>query len=274
MQSYNDKFSLSLSPTFNLGEKEQIERFLDHGIGGFFALYSDYNQVASLKEFAEKKGAFFQSIHAKHHPMREMWFDGEKTEYILSDIKETIISAKRVGVDKVIMHLYTGFLDEHPNEIGVKRAGELLEVAEKHGVKLCFENLEGTDFLDAVLTEYSFCDYARLCYDTGHENCYGTHQVVDKHKDKIFALHINDNMGIRSPQKTLTGADDLHLLPFDGNVDFNRVISLIKNAKLENELTFELKFSKDELSNKYREMSFDAYLDRVKQSMEKLARLF
>ena len=273
MENYQGKFCLAISPTFNLTEQEQLERFARHKIDGFFAIYKDYEQIANLKEIADKKGLFFQSLHAKHHLMREMWFDGDKTDYIMSDLKESIVSCSKVGVDRLIMHLYTGFTDEKPNDIGIKRAGELLELAKKHGVYLCFENLEGTDFLDAVLTEYSACDNARLCYDTGHENCYGTHEVVDKHKDKITALHINDNMGTRNKDKTLSGADDMHLLPFDGNVDFNRVISLIKHANLQNELTFEFKFSKDPLSDKYRALSFDEYLELAKSRMLRLAKM-
>ncbi len=267
------KFCLSLSPTFNLTEQEQILKFNEHGIDGFFALYKDQKQIEELANLARKKSMFFQSIHAKHHPMREIWYDGDKTSYIISDIKDTIKCASEIGVDRVIMHLYTGFIDEKPTTIGIKRAGEFLEVAEKYNVKLCFENLEGTDFLDAVLTEYSCCDYARLCYDTGHENCYGTHAVVDKFKHKISALHINDNMGIRSKDKILTGADDLHLLPFDGNVDFNRVANLIINANMQGELTFELKISKDPLSDKYRQMIIDEYLEKAKERMQKLDNL-
>lgn len=264
---------MALSPTFNLSEKEQLEKFASHGLDGFFAIYKDYEQVATLKEFAEKKGLFFQSIHAKHHPMREMWFDGENTEYLMNDLKESIVSAGAVGVDRVIMHLYTGFDNNKPTTAGIKRAGELLELAQKHGVYICFENLQCPIFLDAVLTEYRDCDYAKLCYDTGHEHCYLTHAVVDKFKDKISALHINDNMGLRNKDKTLSRADDLHLLPFDGNADFNRVVDLIRYSNMQKELTFEFKFSDDILSEKYKKMSFDKYLDLAKERMLRLANM-
>ena len=265
------KLCMSLSPTFNLTELEQIQKFNEHGIDGFFALYKDDRQIFDIAEFAEKKGSFFQSVHAKHHPMREMWFGGEHLESMMIDLKNTIICTSRAGIDRVIMHVYTGFYGDKPTTEGVKRVGELLEVAEKHNIKLCFENLEGSEFLDAVLGEYSWCDNARFCYDTGHENCYATHWVVDKYKDKITALHINDNMGVRG--KDLNGADDLHLLPFDGNVDFNRVVSLIKNANMQHELTFEFKFSKDPLSDKYKNMNFDEYLTLAKERMQKLAKM-
>lgn len=270
------KLCMAISNTFNMDEIEQLEKFSEHGIDGFFALYKDYVQVEKLKEFADKKGLFFQSIHAKHHPMRELWIADQKSERlteILKDLKETVVSASKLNVDRVIMHVYTGFYDEEPTKEGLGRIGEILEVAEKHGVTLCFENLEGENFLDATLSEYNNCKYAKMCYDCGHENCYGTHKVVDKYKDKICALHINDNKGIRNEYKILSGNDDMHLLPFDGNVDFNRVVNIIKHANMQNELTFEFKFCKDAIADKYRQMSFDQYLKTAKEKMEKLANM-
>ncbi len=271
MENYNGKLCLSLSNTFNLSEVEQIEKIKNHGIDGFFALYNNDEQIYNLAEIADKRKIFFQSIHAKHHPMRKLWYGGDNTDFIMQDLISTIKCASKVGVDRVIIHAYTGFEPDDPTMIGLKRMGELLEVADKYGIKLCFENLEGEQFLDATLSEYKNCKYARMCYDCGHENCYGTHKVVDKFKDKIFALHINDNMGIRSKDKVLSGADDMHLVPFDGNVDFNRVVNLIKHANMQNELTFELKICKDALADKYRQMSFDDYLSFAKSRMQKVA---
>lgn len=264
------KLCLAVSKTFNYSQIEQIQKFKNHNIDGFFAVYENDKQTFELADFASKTGMFFQSIHANYYAMREMWYDGEQTNYIMEQLKSTIKCASECGVDRVILHLYTGFLQEQPTLLGLKRAGELLETAQKYKVKMCFENLEGTQFLDAVLDEYKDCEYARMCYDTGHENCYGTHAVVEKYIDRISALHINDNFGIRSKEKTLTGKDDLHLLPFDGNVDFERAGKIIRQANMQNELTFELKISNDPFSERYKNLDFDSYLTLAKQRMDKL----
>ena len=57
MENYQGKLCMALSPTFNLSEVEQLEKFASHGLDGFFAIYKDYEQVATLKEFAEKKAS-------------------------------------------------------------------------------------------------------------------------------------------------------------------------------------------------------------------------
>lgn len=264
------KICLSLSKTFNLPEKEQIEKFHNHGIDGFFALYTNDKEMFELADVASKYGMFFQSLHAKHMDLDELW--EEKYPFnVMSSYKDTINCAGKMGVDRVIMHVYTLFSNVHPYQFGLKWVGELLEVAEKNNVTLCFENLQGPEYVDAILTEYANCKHAKMCYDTGHENCYNTFGLVEKHVDKIVALHINDNLGIRNQDKTLCGADDLHLLPFDGNVDFNRVANIVKQANMQHELTFELKFAKDPVSNKYKQMPFDDYLTLAKQRIQKFA---
>lgn len=263
----NTKDCLSLSKTFNLPEKEQIEKFHNHGFDGFFALYTNDKDMFELADFASKKGMFFQSLHTKHMDLDALWEVGYPS-HIMDSYKSTINCAGQIGVDRVIMHVYTLFTNSHLFNLGLKRIGELLELAEKNKVTICFENLQGPDYVDAILTEYANCKYAKMCYDTGHENCYDTFNLVNKHIDKIVALHINDNLGIRNKDKTLCGKDDLHLLPFDGNVDFDRVARIVKQAKMEHELTFELKFIKDPLADKYRQMSFDEYLALAKQRIE------
>ncbi len=262
------RICLALSSTFDLPEKEQIEKFNNHGFDGFFALYTSDKQTYELADFAQKKNMFFQSIHAKYLETSELWHGGENVQDIMKSVKETIKCASQVDVDRVILHIYNYFDNRAITQIGLNRVGELLEVAEKYDVKLCFENLQGPEYVDAVLNEYSNCKYAKMCYDTGHENCYNTFDVVNKHTDKIIALHIHDNMGIRNQDKTLSGDDDLHLLPFDGNVDFDRVARIVKQANMQNELTFELKIIKSHLAEKYKSMSFDEYLLLAKQRIE------
>jgi sugar phosphate isomerase/epimerase len=263
------KICLSLSNTFNLPDKEQIEKFHNHGFDGFFALYTTDKEMFELADFATKKGMIFQSLHAKHMDLDELWEESYPTQ-IMDSHKSTINCAGQMGVDRVIMHAYTLFTNSHSFDVGLKRIGELLELAEKNKVTICFENLQGPDYVDAILTEYANCKYAKMCYDSGHENCYDTFNLVNKHIDKIVALHINDNLGIRNKDKTLCWKDDLHLLPFDGNVDFDRVINIIKQANMQHELTFELKFAKDSIADKYRQMAFDDYLTLAKQRINKL----
>ena len=160
------KICLALSSTFNLPEKEQIEKFNDHGFDGFFALYTNDKDMFELADFANKKGMFFQSLHAKHMDLDGLW-EQEYPLDILKSYKDTINCAAQIGVDRVIFHLYTLYTSEHPVDYGLKWIEELIELAEKRNVTLCFENLQGPEYVDAVLTKFSNSKYAKMCYDTG-----------------------------------------------------------------------------------------------------------
>ena len=53
--------------------------------------------------------------------------------------------------------------------------------------------------------------------------------------------HLNDNLGITDPDGNLQGTDDLHLLPYDGNTDWDAAIRRLKAANQQEILNFELK---------------------------------
>ena len=54
--------------------------------------------------------------------------------------------------------------------------------------------------------------------------------IFEKFKDRIFAVHLHDN----------DKSDDLHLMPFDGTIDWNKLLTDLKNAHYEACITLEL----------------------------------
>jgi sugar phosphate isomerase/epimerase len=51
---------------------------------------------------------------------------------------------------------------------------------------------------------------------------------------------LNDNLGIKDFDGNITYLDDLHLLPFDGVVDWNGAAARLNKYNYQGELTFEL----------------------------------
>ena len=41
--------------------------------------------------------------------------------------------------------------------------------------------------------------------------------------EKLICTHLNDNLGIKDFEGKTTWHDDLHLLPFDGIADWNKI---------------------------------------------------
>ena len=102
----------------------------------------------------------------------------------------------------------------------------VVEYAKEKGVRICIENmpsykeapdnhLYGSCALNiSSLAEKLGCG---ICWDTGHANISGYRQseqlaVIG---DRLDALHIHDNDGLQ----------DSHLVPFDGNIDWDDVAS-------------------------------------------------
>ncbi len=102
----------------------------------------------------------------------------------------------------------------------------LVEYARAKGIKLCIENMpsdreapENHLYGSCALNVSSLAEKlgAGICWDTGHANISGYRQSEQMQilKGKIDVLHVHDNGG--------KGTKDSHMLPFDGNVDWEDV---------------------------------------------------
>lgn len=102
----------------------------------------------------------------------------------------------------------------------------LVEYSRKKGVKLCIENMpsdreaEGNHLYGSCALNISALAEKLgigICWDVGHASVSGYKQSEQMQilKGKVDVLHIHDNGG--------KGQKDAHLLPFDGNVDWEDV---------------------------------------------------
>ena len=78
-----------------------------------------------------------------------------------------------------------------------------------------------------------------FCWDTGHELCYnpGT-DMAALYGERLLVTHLNDNLGVRDFGGKTTFIDDLHLLPFDGIADWDRICRELSG--FDGALSFEL----------------------------------
>ena len=117
----------------------------------------------------------------------------------------------------VIMHLTSGEISPIYNEIGLERIKKITEYAKNLGVKVAFENTKIQGYLEYVLENIKD-DNVGICFDTGHYHVHFDDKFnFEFFKNRIFAVHLHDN----------DKSDDLHLLPFDGTIDWNYVIDMI-----------------------------------------------
>ncbi|MBE6577020.1 MAG: sugar phosphate isomerase/epimerase [Ruminococcaceae bacterium] len=161
--------------------------------------------------------------------------DGEKGDYMLELLLENIDSCARYGVPVLVVHGPGGRPQEPWPEIMTKRLDTLMKHAEDKGVKIAFENLSNAQNLLILLENIP---NAGFCWDCGHQYC-NTNDTRFMHHvgDRVIALHIHDNNCIRR--------EDLHLIPYDGKVDYEEVAYDIAKSGYDGAMMLEISYGKD-----------------------------
>lgn len=257
---WKQKLCVSLLKHYGPSIPEQMRIFAEAGFDGFFTAWEPDAPIAENRKAADALKMFYQSVHAPYGKLDKVWQEGEEGDLFLGTLTEclTDCAANEVGI--MVCHAFIGFRDHSPTQIGLDRIGRLARRAEELGVKIAFENTEGEEYLAAILNGIP-SPALGFCWDTGHEMCYNHTQDMPSHYgSRIIATHINDNLGIRSFDGTISPIDDLHLLPFDGIADWDWVAERLKT--FDGPLTFELKrFSKPDRhdNDRYLAMTLPQY---------------
>lgn len=231
---------LNVGVGFDLPETEQIRMI---AAAGFDACFVPWKRERSLEACAEqiaKSGLIFQSVHAPFGHVETLWDEGEEGELYTDELIDCLHGCQRFDVPVMVVHSIKGMDRHSPNERGLSHFARLIEEAEKTSVRLAFENVEGLEYLDAVMERFGGSPSVGFCWDTGHEMCYNfSEDVMAKYGDRLIATHFNDNMKMHDPS-VVTWYDDLHLLPFDGRADWQGIMDRIVRHGYEGILTFEL----------------------------------
>ena len=261
---YPYKLCLGTNDSLGLETIDQIGKFSDAGFSCFFTGWSERTDVKSIKSFANEIGMLYQSIHAPFAMMADIWKEGESAEKAVNTLCACLRDCAENEIEIMVAHAFTGFEDHSPTPEGIENFSRVIIEAEKLGVKIALENTEGEEYLRALMEVFKGSKAVGFCFDSGHELCYSRGEdMLSLYGDRLLATHFNDNLGISSRDGSLTRADDLHLLPFDGIADWNGIAKRIRTSGFEGPLTFELtrksKPSRHD-NDKYMRMTADEYI--------------
>ncbi|UAL07763.1 MAG: sugar phosphate isomerase/epimerase [Candidatus Methanogranum gryphiswaldense] len=134
-----------------------------------------------------------------------------------------------MGIDLITIHpglcnLTCSALRERSIECARLTMKSLDRVSQEYGVKIAIENMPNLSFmLGQTATDlFHIVEDTELgiCFDIGHANTMGQIQeMVELFDRRIINVHIHDNMGDK----------DSHLTIGEGNIDFQKVVHLLRN---------------------------------------------
>lgn len=181
---------------------------------------------------AREIGLEIDELHAPFKDINRMWYDEPIGDPVMQMLMDSIDVTAECGVDKMVMHECANRISPDVSLAGLARFKKVIAYGKEKGVRVCVENLRKTNSLARVLLEGE--EYGvGYCWDCGHELCYtpGINHVAI-FGDKLACTHIHDNRGIYM-------GDD-HMLPFDGQTDWEKKAELIKKSGYDGILMAEL----------------------------------
>ncbi len=165
-------------------------------------------------ELCGKYGLEIDNIHLTGAKTTSIWFEGELGDKVCARYCREIKRAAAAGIKKGVAHITWGHTVPAPiNEYGLSRLEKMADCAAENDFLLCLENSVYIDYLYATMERLKDHPAVRFTFDSGHRNEFAPdHDLLGAFGDRLAALHIDDN----------DGKYDLHLMPFDGNIDWEK----------------------------------------------------
>lgn len=188
--------------------------------------------IDNINEKINNKGANFIQLHA---PIFNFMED-EEADKKLKWCEDALELASKLDIPWVVMHPGTmekwrgnEDLKSEIIEENIEVYEKLLQVAEKWETGIALENMFDYRFgarvseLEVMLNNLPESNLG-ICWDTGHGHIEFENQVTEigKIKDKIVAVHIADNLGVK----------DDHLYPLRGEINWEDLIPVLADQNL------------------------------------------
>lgn len=262
------KICVNLVDYFNVDMEKTLDCIKGCGFDGINLGWERNNDSClKLVNEAKKRNLSIEYVHAPFGRINHFWYEKDETkDDVLDELKECVLFCEQINVDKMVIHTFIGFEEHNPVPCGLTYFEEVLKFAKLHNIKVCFENVEGEEYLAYVVENlFSKYDNAAFCLDTGHELCYNrSKDQLAMYGKYLACTHINDNKGVT--KKDIFWHDDLHYVPGDGTMDITNFIERLKKCNYQGNISFELKLNHvfdTPIYEKYRKQGMEKYYERV-----------
>lgn len=270
----------SLQAQYDLSFSQAIVLLNNAGFSAVSPIWSPDLTLETLATCVQKHNMTIQSLHAPYGGIAYLWSsrDGRSAQ-AMANITGCIDACAQFEIPVAVVHSWSGFdytFSEEALDFSV--FDRIVDYAAQKQVTIAFENLEGEEYLNALLKHYQGVAHVGYCWDSGHEHCY-PHKTdfLEAFGDRLIMTHLNDNLGLRDPAGVPTGNDDLHFLPYDGNIHWENALGRLKKLPKQNTLNFELKkrsTSTAPVDLIYKKLSTEEYFHLAGQRARQIADLY
>jgi len=245
----------------NVSILETIESIKNAGFKNVFVQWYNKDWETSQEEqvkICKNLGFNIIFAHLGYQNINSIWEEGELGDSLVERYKNDIRKCKENGIPMVVVHLTSKTKAPMYGEIGLERIKKIIKYAKELNVKVAFENTKIKGYLEYVLGNIKD-DNVGICFDAGHYHVHFNDEFdFEFFKNRIFAVHLHDN----------DKSDDLHLLPFDGTIDWETVITKLKECNYEGPITLEICYG-----DKYSNIKLDEFYEIGKDRGNKLIKI-
>lgn len=212
---------------------EAFEMFADIGFDAVFTMMpQNPDKLENHANSAAKNGLLLESVHAPFDGINDIWSDGQNGDIMEKRLFDCIAACGKNSVSIAVLHLSSGENAPCVCDAGRRRFDRLVEAAVKNNVIIAFENQRKLANLAFVSELYGNVKNVGFCWDVGHEKCFAHgREYMPLFGKKLVYTHIHDNLCTRN--------EDMHLIPFDGKINFHTVAAHIAASGFSGTLTLE-----------------------------------
>ncbi len=257
------KVGINLHAKAGLSDEEYIHRIAALGFTSLFSgsRLGSMERAAKIADLCAANGIHYETLHAPFDHINDMWLEGEGGDAMLRELTACVDACVIAGVDIAVVHLSSGDNAPSITDLGRARFSSLVDYAAKKGVRIAFENQRKLANLSWAFETFTDTDTVGFCWDCGHENCFTPgREYMPLFGDRLICTHIHDNSGIYN--------EDLHLIPFDGTNDFERIAGQLRRSSFQGSLMLEVIAS---VTSRYDTVSVEDYLQKAYTAISRLA---
>lgn len=258
------EFGINLRATTAISDEAYIKTVAELGFTTIFDMARPKEEITRLFALCDACGLRYETLHAPFDGINAIWKDNDDGDRMLKQLLDGVDKCCMVNAPILVVHLSSGIFPPSTTDIGRGRFAKLVEYAMQKDIKIAFENQRKLFNLAWAMETFGPETGVGFCWDCGHEGCFTPgKQFMPLFGDRLICTHIHDNPGFFN--------DDRHMLPFDGNLDFNRIAGQLREYRWQGSLMLEVSAKNHaEYAEKY---SPEEFLRRAAASVKRLSQM-